>query len=96
LIRDHPGSCGDAGLACDRSHRHAKGFDGLALRVQQVLRQPQRAATIYSLTETAKLNGIDDEAYLRDVLARIADHLINRIRDLLAFNWTSGAANLVA
>lgn len=42
-----------------------------------------RAAAIYSLVETAKLNGIDPEKYLRDVLARIADHPINRIGDLL-------------
>ena len=34
----------------------------------------ERAAAMYSLIETAKLNGIDPEAYLRDVLARIADH----------------------
>lgn len=34
----------------------------------------ERAAAIYSLIETAKLNGIDPEAYLRSILARIADH----------------------
>jgi transposase len=47
----------------------------------------ERAATMYSLIETAKLNGLDPEAYLRDVLARIADHPINRIADLLPWNW---------
>jgi len=47
----------------------------------------ERAATMYSLIETAKLNGIDPEAYLRDVLARIADHPINRIAELLPWNW---------
>lgn len=46
----------------------------------------ERAAAIYSLVETAKLNGIDPEAYLRDVLARIADHPINRIDELLPWN----------
>ena len=45
-----------------------------------------RAATIYSLIETAKLNGIDPEAWLRDVLARIADHPINRVAELLPWN----------
>ncbi len=35
------------------------------------------------LIETAKLNGLDPEAYLRTVLTRIADHAINRIGDLL-------------
>ena len=47
----------------------------------------ERAAAIYSLIETAKLNGIDPEAYLRSVLARIADHPINRVAELLPWNW---------
>jgi transposase len=44
----------------------------------------ERAAAIYSLIGTAKLNGLDPERYLRDVLSRIADHTINRIEDLAA------------
>jgi transposase len=51
----------------------------------------ERAAAMYSLIETAKLNGIDPEAYLRDVLARIADHSINRIAELLPWNWQPAA-----
>ena len=43
----------------------------------------ERAAGILSLIETAKLNGLDPEAYLRDVLTHIADHPINRIDELL-------------
>lgn len=43
----------------------------------------ERAAAIYSLIGTAKLNGLDPEAYLRYVLQRIADHPINRIEELL-------------
>ncbi len=46
----------------------------------------QRAAAIYSLIGTAKLNGLDPEAYLRNVLSRIADHPINRIEELLPWN----------
>ncbi|MEL7348445.1 MAG: IS66 family transposase [Pseudomonadota bacterium] len=46
----------------------------------------ERAAGILSLIETAKMNGLNPEAYLRDVLTRIADHPINRIEDLLPWN----------
>lgn len=46
----------------------------------------ERAAIIYSLLGTAKLNGIDPEAYLRYVLERIAEHPINRVDDLLPWN----------
>ena len=46
----------------------------------------QRAAAIYSLVEAAKLNGLDPEGYLREVLGRIADHPINRIDELLPWN----------
>ncbi len=46
----------------------------------------ERAAAIYSLIGTAKLNGLDPEAYLREVLARIADHPINRIDELLPWS----------
>ena len=46
----------------------------------------QRAAAIYSLLGTAKLNGHNPEAFIRAVLERIADHPINRINDLLPWN----------
>lgn len=43
----------------------------------------ERAAAIYTLLGTAKLNGIEPQAYLRHVLTHIADHPINRIDELL-------------
>jgi transposase len=46
----------------------------------------ESAAAIYSLIGTAKLNGLDPELYLRNVLSRIAEHPINRIEDLLPWN----------
>jgi transposase len=52
----------------------------------------ERAAAIYGLIGTAKLNGLNPEAYLREVLSRIADHPINRIEELLPWNL---AAELV-
>jgi transposase len=48
-----------------------------------------RAATIYGLIGTAKLNGLNPEAYLREVLSRIADHPINRIEELLPWSLTT-------
>ncbi|MBB4213245.1 hypothetical protein FHT79_000396 [Rhizobium sp. BK212] len=46
----------------------------------------ERAAAILSLIETVKLNGLDPEAYLRDILTRIADHPIYTIGELLPWN----------
>jgi transposase len=46
----------------------------------------ERAAAIYSLIGSAKLNGLDPETYLREVLSRIADHPITRIEELLPWN----------
>ena len=47
----------------------------------------QRAAAIYTLIETCKLNGVDARAWLADVLARLADHSARRISELLPWNW---------
>ena len=52
----------------------------------------ERAAAIYTLIETAKLNGVDPQAWLADVLARIADHPAKRIGDLLPWNWKATRA----
>lgn len=46
----------------------------------------ERAAAMYSLIVSAKLNGIDPQAYLRHVLTHIADHPVNRVDKLLPWN----------
>jgi transposase len=51
----------------------------------------ERAAAIYGVISTVKLNGIDSETYLREVLSRIADHPINRIEELLPWNLVVGS-----
>ena len=52
----------------------------------------QRAAAIYSLIVTAKLNDVDPQAWLADVLARIAGHPAHRIDELRPGNWRPGSA----
>jgi transposase len=47
----------------------------------------QRAAAMYSIIVTAKMNDVDPQAWLADVLARIAEHPAHRINELLPWNW---------
>lgn len=56
----------------------------------------ERAAVFNSLIVTARLNDVDPQAWLADVLARIADHPINRIDQLLPWHWKSRAPQHVA
>ena len=49
-----------------------------------------RAASIYTLVQTAKLNGVDPEAYLRSTLSQVAEgHPISRINELMPWNRTT-------
>ena len=50
----------------------------------------QRAAAIMSLIQSAKLNGLDPHAYLRDVLRRLPTHKASQIGDLLPHRWAPG------
>jgi transposase len=52
----------------------------------------QRAAAMYSLIVTAKLNNVDPQAWLADVLGRIAAHPARRIDELLPWNWQARQA----
>jgi len=53
----------------------------------------ERAAAMYSLIGSAKLNGLDPELYLRTVLARVADHPVSHIQDLLPWNLAPALQN---
>jgi transposase len=55
-----------------------------------------RAAAFYTLIGTARMNGIEPEAWLTDVIARIGAHPINRLAELLPWNWQPSATQSVA
>ena len=55
-----------------------------------------RAAFMYTLIGTAKINDIDPQAWLADVLARIANTPITRLDDLLPWNWAAQHEHLEA
>jgi transposase len=52
----------------------------------------EAAAIAYSLIGTAKLSAVEPFAYLKDVLARLPSHPVNRLAELLPFNWTPASA----
>ena len=56
----------------------------------------ERAAAFYTLIRTARLNGIEPEAWLTDIIARIGSHPINRLAELLPWNWRPPATQSVA
>ena len=55
----------------------------------------ERAAFIYTLIATAKLNNIDPQAWLADTLARINDIPQSRLHELLPWNWTGASENQI-
>src|SRR5262249_40215394 len=56
----------------------------------------QRAALFYTLIRTTILNGVEPEAYLRDVIAPIGSHPVNHLHELLPWNWAPPATQSVA
>jgi hypothetical protein len=82
----------DDGRICMSNNCAERSLRGVALGRKAWLfagsdRGGQRAAAMYSLIVTAKMNRIDPQAWLADVLARIADHPASRVDELLPWNW---------
>jgi transposase len=80
------------GQICLTNNAAERSLRGLALGRKSWLfagseRGADRAAVMYTLIQTAKLNDIDPQAWLADVLARIADIALSRLAELLPWNW---------
>jgi len=87
------------GRICLTNNAAERALRGIALGRKSWLfagsdRGGQRAAFMYSLIVTAKLNDIDPQAWLADVLARIADLPQNRLAELLPWNWQPDTSNV--
>jgi transposase len=86
----------DDGRICLTNNAAERALRGIALGRKSWLfagsdRGGARAAFMYSLIVTAKLNDVDPQAWLADVLARIADHPAHQLDDLLPWNWRPSA-----
>lgn len=55
-----------------------------------------RAAAVYTLIETCKMNDVDPQAWLADVLARLPDHPANKVNELLPWNWKANQRSKAA
>ncbi len=89
------------GRVCLSNNAAERGLRGIALGRKSWLfcgsdRGGQRAAAMYSLIITAKMNGVDPQAWLADVLSRIATHPAHRLDELLPWNWTPSASAICA
>ena len=78
----HVQQCGRAGDSSRRNGRHNWTFAGSD-------QGGHRAAAIYTLVETAKLNDVDPQAWLADVLERLQDHPAKRLHEFLPWSWKS-------
>jgi transposase len=82
------------GRVCFSNNAAERGLRGVALGRKAWLfcgsdRGGQRAAMMYSLIVTCKMNDVDPQAWLADVLSRIASHPAHRLDELLPWNWRS-------
>jgi transposase len=91
----------DDGRICLTNNAAERALRGIALGRKAWLfagsdRGGERAAAIYTLIGTAKLNDVDPQAWLADVLRRIADHPASRLDELLPWHWKKSVAQAAA
>src|SRR5271157_2793743 len=91
----------DDGRVCLSNNAAERALRGIALGRKSWMfcgsdRGGQRAAAMYSLIVSAKMNGIDPQAWLADVLARIAAHPAHRLDELLPWSWKPTASVIPA
>ena len=91
----------DDGRICLSNNAAERALRGIALGRKSWLfcgsdRGGQRAAAMYSLIITAKMNDVDPQAWLADVLARIAAHPTQRLDELLPWNWKLQTSTIAA
>jgi transposase len=89
------------GRICLSNNAAERALRGVALGRRAWLfagsdRGGERAAAVYTLIATAKLNGVDPQAWLADVLVRIADHPASRLDQLLPWHWKRPADQVAA
>lgn len=91
----------DDGRICLTNNAAERALRGIAIGRKAWLfagsdRGGERAAAMYALIATAKLNDVDPRAWLADVLARISDHPATRLHELLPWNWKKSAQSEAA
>jgi transposase len=91
----------DDGRICLTNNAAERALRGIALGRKSWLfagsdRGGERAAVMYTLIQTARLNDVDPQAWLADVLARINDHNIRKLDELLPWNWSERTARVAA
>jgi transposase len=89
------------GRICLSNNAAERALRGIALGRKAWLfagsdRGGERAAIMFTLIQTAKLNDVDPQAWLADVLARIADHKITDLAALLPWNWRTARIDRAA
>ncbi|MDK8875559.1 IS66 family transposase [Paracoccus sp. SSJ] len=91
----------DDGRICLTNNAAERALRGVALGRKAWLfagspRGGERAAFMYSLIVTARMNDVDPQAWLADVLARLADTPLSRLPELLPWNWTQAPQRMAA